>query len=392
MKKTILSVILSLFIILPAASYEWGGVITENARATTGDFATAYSYSGRQSNSVSLWATIPFNKQSTFYLATQASYKYNFDISLVDNEITHIIDLDLLKLNATIPVGKYTLNVSAGRFQVMDETNKIFTQNCDGLNLKFTTPFINATLYAGYTGLLNGYNTSMLGKYGYAEIKNTKLYSLSSPYIPLLVYFDFPSLFLNQSLGLQLSTFLDLGDDSYNRSYGTISLKGPIFGPCYYSITSCFGTENFKNVTNYSDVSVQLFFNSIAIKFEAEYASGKQAIFEPFRGFTSQTAYNINTSLDGLVNTEYSGVLLPGFDFTAFQNNVYINFHPKLVLGMPKDSISLNGFDGTLSLIINIFSDLQFNSTFSAYYDILNYEADRNYSNYTFSLGFALSF
>lgn len=392
MKKIILSVILSLFIILPAASYEWGGVITENARATTGDFATAYSYSGRQSNSVSLWATIPFNKQSTFYLATQASYKYNFDISLVDNEITHIIDLDLLKLNAAVPVGKYTLNVSAGRFQVMDETNKIFTQNCDGVNLKLATPFLNTTLYAGYTGLLNGYNTTMLGKRGYAEIKNTKLYSLSSPYIPLLVYFDFPSLFLNQSLGLQFSAFLDLGSDAYNRAYGTISLKGPITGPCYYSVATCFGTENFANVSNYSDITFQLFFNSIAIKIEGEYASGKQAIFEPFRGFTSQTAYNINTSLDGTVNTEYSGIIMPGIDFTFFKNNLYINFHPKLVLGIPEESISVNGVDGTLSFVLNIFSDLQLNSTFSAYYDILNSTAERNYSNYTFSLGLALSF
>lgn len=383
MKKYFISICLSLLLILPVFSYEWGGVIGENAKVSSTDVKEIYAYSLRQSNNVSLWANFPFNKQGTFYFATQASYKYNYDVSLLDSNLMHIADLDLLKLNAIIPVGNYSLTVSAGRFQVTDETSRVFAQNCDGVNLKFATPMVVTTLYAGYTGLLNGYNTTMLAKAGSAPIKDNPVYALSSPYVPLLLYVDFPSLFLNQSLGLQISSFLDLGEEEYIRNYATISLKGPLGGPFYYNIASCFGTETFDSFSNYSDLYFQMFFKSVAIKLEAEYASGNQACFSPFRGFTSQTAYNSSAS------PEYSGLLMPSLDLVFFKNSIYIDFNNKLVMGMPESDITINGVNSALTAVINIFSDTQFNTTLSGFYDILN-NGEEN--NFTFSLGLLLSF
>lgn len=383
MKKSILSIVLSLFIILPVASYEWGGVVTENAKVNTGDFSKIYSYSGRQSNGLSLWANFPFNKLSTCYLSTQVSYKYNYDISLIGSGINHIADLDLLKFNAMIPVGSNGLTISAGRFKVLDETAKIFSQNCDGLNLIFATPFVNTTVYAGYTGLLNKYNTTILTKEGFSSQSDNQVYALTGAYVPLLLYIDFPSLFLNQSLGLQASAFFDLGTEAYNRYYGTLSLKGPISGPCFYSLCTCFSSANFENISNYSSFSLSFFFNSVALKLQAEYASGKHAIFTPFRGFTSQVSCN------SLASPEYTGALIPSLDFTFYKGSLYFDLLGKLVLGIPEESVNVNGVDFTLTTVVNIFSDMQFNTILAGYYDILNNNAE---SNYSLSLNLVISF
>lgn len=393
MKKTILAILLC-SLICPVFAIEWGGLFNETGKLSfgkqTGELEEVASISVRQSNGISLWCTVPFKSDLSWYMTTQASYKYYYDFTLLGNNITHIADLDLLKLNGTIKTSNGSFLVAAGRYIVMDNSGKVFSQNCDGLTLKYTTPFVSTSVYAGYTGLLNANNVSILNDEALPDNgKETFMpfYTKVHGYVPLTLSVDFPSLFLNQAVSVQAEAFLDVekveDKDLFNRYYGTLSLSGPFGGPFYYSLVSVFGTTDFASLMNLSALSFQMYVDSISLKIGVEYASGAQGPFSPFIGFDSNPAYN------SIYSPEYSGVLLPGIDFTFTKNQFCFMLNGKLVLGMPEDSITVKGINLNLKSYINIFSDMQLEVSGIGYYDL---DTDNAESYYSANLGLLISF
>lgn len=389
MKKSLLVTVLTAFFLLPVFSFEWGGLFTENAKGTIGDFSYFDTLSVRQSNSLCLWASVPFDEASNWYFAGQASYKYNLDFSILGKTLTNIVDFDLVKISGVIPAGVNNITFSAGRFFVGDTTGKIFVQNCDGLLLNYNSLFTKMTLYAGYTGLLNGYNVYMLNPNGEVDSKNSvllKVYRQSPSYIPAIASVTFPSLFLNQSVGVQAIAILDVNgnsDSKANRYYGTLNMAGPISGPIYYSLNTTFGSKDFKNVSNYSSLKLSYLNKTLTVKVGAEYASGNQAFLEPFVGFTSQAMLNSATA------PEYSSMLLPGLDVIFSIKNLSFYFNGKVAVACPENSFSLQGVDASLKGYLNIFSDLRFDFGATMYYDIMKHGSE---NFYTANLGLTLSF
>lgn len=385
MKKILATVISSLLILLPVSAFEWGGLLSESFKTNSTELSSINDFNFRQGNGISLWANVPIMNDSSWYLSTQGSYKYTYGFNgfLKNGSFTQVADLELLKLSGFMKFNDFGLGLSAGRYIVMDSTTKVFAQNCDGISIKISNPFYNLGIYGGYTGLINGNTAANLDKNGYVQCNTGDFYTTAHPYIPLSVSLDYPSLFLNQSLGFQLNGFIDAGEDKYNRYYLSSTLKGPIAGPLYYNFTTCFGTEEFTSVYNFSTLSFMFFLNSSTIKLNCEYASGEHFIFKPFRGFNSSLAYNASW------NPEYSGVLLPGLEYIFSKKEICIELNGKFVMICPNEDIIIKGASGNLKTTTNIFSDVAFDLGVSVYYDL---ESEGKDNSYALNLGLSISF
>lgn len=393
MKKRLLITALITMILAPAFSLEWGGLFTENAKGTIGDFSHFDTFTVRQSNSLCLWAIVPFDANANWRFSGQISYKYNYDFSLLGKSFTNVADFDLLKFSGSFSIADKKFDLAAGRFYYADATSRVFAQNCDGVNIKYNSLFSNASLYAGFTGLLNAYNVNILNSAGSVDVKNNvllKIYRQSGAYIPLTLSVNFPSLFLNQALSVQGMAFFDANSytdstEMYkgNRYYASVSLQGPIAGPIFYAFNTTFGSKDFKNLMNHTALQFAYVGNNVTVKAGAEYASGKQLIFEPFVGFTSETAYNT------IFAPEYSGLLLPGLDVIVNVKQCSFYLNGKYVLGLPEDKLIVRGVDASLKAYFNIFSDLKLDFAAGMYYDINTSGAD---NLYTANLGLTLSF
>ena len=355
-------------------AFEWGGVITDDTKLTTNFDSIKF----HQSNSASLWSNINFGNSGTTYLTTQGTFKYYLDLEKDEEPAyTPLFNLDLLKFST---IGKFSgssISFSMGRFFTSDFTSKIFSQACDGASLELTYPVINVGAYVGYTGLLNSNEVSILDSDG-------NIHSEAHGYLPSSLTISFPTAFLNQHIALQMLAIFDTPDFVYNRYYGTVIMKGPIVGPLGYSLSTVFGSENFENVMNYSNLSISFTPSQmISISLGGNYASGKILFLEPFAGFTSCTAYN---SID---YPELSGVILPYVSMSFIQQKFCSLLNVAGVFTMPESDIEFKGIDATITMIFNIYSDLQVNFKAIGFWD-LSSEADK--TNMSFDLSAAISF
>jgi len=382
--KKIFVAFVSLFFV-PLFALEWGGLFTEDVKYIAPDIAQNCE-TLRQANNLILWANAPFTDSGSTYVAGQASVRYFTDIKQNDGFIP-VYDVDLLKFSTNLYAGASVFSFSAGRFGVTDLTGKVFNQTSDGLSLKYTRPSMNFTAYAGYTGLLNAHNVTMLNKAEYLPSYNNGYY-FAYKYLPISLSMEVPSLFLNQSFNAQILAVIDgetpSGDKSYSRYYGSLAFMGPIAGSVYYSLVSSFCSENLKNISNYSAFTLQYYFGSVLnIRANAEYASGNQLIFEPFRGVTSNTAYNSSEY------PELSGLFMPSLDLVFTVMGVYLGINGKVVMGYPESDLVMKGINLSTNILVNIFSDLQLGLYGSYYYD-MNIQGQEN--NFILNLNLSLSF
>jgi hypothetical protein len=245
-----------------------------------------------------------------------------------------------------------------GRFNVSDLTGKVFSQPADGLLLELAFPVFNMGFYAGYTGLLNPAEVYIIDN-------NRSVFSASHPFIPACLTLAFPSVLRNQQIGLQVMSFIDISAQKYTRSYATFTLKGPIIGPLSYVFNTCFGSEKFENIMNLSDFTLIFSPNQIiSVSAGATYASGKLLFLSPFVGFTSHTAYN------SIYSPELSGVILPALSMSYINQSFCTLLNVAAVMTMPYEAITFKGIDGSVTMLFNIFSDLQLSFKGAVFYDL----------------------
>lgn len=390
MKKSIVSFFAVCSLLFSSAfAAEWGGIINDETYVKTSDFK---DYSLYQSNAAYLWLTIPFTADSSWKLSTEAMYKYTLDLAIpvsaeVPSVLSHIADLDLLKLSGNIDAGKSTISLDLGRFFVSDVSGMVFSQNTDGLAFTFSLPAFKAFVYGGYTGLLNGLNVTMLDAEGNAfdVAPEAKVYSLAHSFVPVIVNISLPSLFANQSLSLEGSAFLDLkeaeGIPLTSTYYGAMALGGPLSSSVYYSIVSTVGSQNFRNIMNYSNIGLSIFpVDGISISAGAKYASGTELGMTPFKTITSQTAYNSAES------AQMTNTILPNLGLAFAGMNYYVGINALAVLQLSQTVF--HGVQGTLSSTFNVFSDVSLGADISAYYDVV----ENTNSNYKATVKAAISF
>ena len=346
--KRLFTIILSALIILsPLSAFDFGGYFDNNSKISA-PFGSDLSFD--QANSIALWISSPINEN--FYIKAEGTYKFSYNYP--SNNITHIADLDLLKISGTIPLSKGSIDLAFGRFIYSDLTNTIFSQNCDGVSFKYSTPSLAVSAYAGFTGLLNSNAVTILTETGKFTPKN-EIYALNAFYVPVVASVSLPMLFLNQTLAFQASGFVDVTGDLYNRVYATVDLSGPLATFLFYDFSTTFGTENFKNVMNYSNLSFSIFpTNNIYISTGVIYASGDHLGLKPFRGFSSHPVASE-------ISLEASNCLIPSLsaNISLLQSKMLVSVTGKGVFQFAADSIDATGIQGDASVIYNIFPDFQ---------------------------------
>ncbi len=363
--KRIFSIIITAAAITaaPLAALEWGGIVNNETEAYTSGFSASEA-TAVQSNGAYLWMNTALNRSKNLFFSGEVLYKYYFSAYSGNTAFTNIIDLNLFKFSFEENIGSGSLQLALGRCPVSDMTGAVFSQTCDGFSAKLSLPSAIFSAYAGYTGLLNGLNVNILDK-NWSYAKDGNFYTTADAYIPISASAEFPVLFGNQTLAVQLNTFIDTEGNSASRYYANILMSGPIANELYYSAVTCFGTMNFNGLMNYSAVSVVCYpMESMSFLCGLEYASGKYGIFENFIGFTARTAFNSMSS------PQTSNILMPKISFSFALGRMFAGFTGKYVMTYTENQMSSGGVEIGLSFSYGIFSDLQLGLDTNAFIDL----------------------
>ena len=375
--KRIFCVVAACFLFASSlCAISWSGVIDDNTKISTSEFL---EFSLFQSNGV--YFSVNSNLgDSGLRLSSECSYKYKTSIpfsSINSSTFTNVVDLLLLKLSGTWALSNGAISLNIGRFNYSDLSGVIFTQNSDGVYVSYDSMKLSAGIYAGYTGLQNSLNVSMLDSYNY----DYDFYNLCAGYIPILANFAYKSFLKTNTIALQLSGFLEPKKDFSSKYYATVSLSGPVKTIGYYSFSTVLGTQEFTDLMLYSKLDFSFFIKKYLLGAGIEYASGNQFGLSSFRTVTYQTGYN------SLSSPEKTEVILPKiFGIVNFGDNS-LSLTEKLVLSA-EEKVYLTGLESSCSLIMNIFSDLQVSCNlliYSSFYD-------KRTNNFALSAGSILSF
>lgn len=361
MKKKIISIILGFnFLIIPLFSMEWGGIL----RNETGFiFSQAGDSTLKQNDEVYLWLTSPLGKDSNFFISAEGMYKFSLLSPNAQTSINNIADIDLLKIHGSFGFDKASLDIAFGRLFLTDSTGIIFNQLLDGAHCSFNLENIVISAFAGYTGLLNNHTTITIDATGVYDSPVSQIYSLAHPYVPFALNINFPVLFGNQSVIFEGLGILDLDNFDLSRYYATLYLAGPISNSVFYNASTTFGTVNFENLMNYTNLNIYIRPNDlISVTVGAEYASGKTDKSFGFTTLTSKTAYN------SILYPEMNGVFMPKVSLAFTVYDFYAELVGKYVLDA-NDKFASKGLDFSIFMTYNLFSDLQLGFDFTSFID-----------------------
>ena len=375
MKKIILTICALFFVFAsPLAAMEWGGVLSNDTGIETPDFS---NITFKQSNGVSIWFNTPIGE--AFALSGEVLYKYNFvKPQNVDGTFTNIIDVPLFKFAGDIQAGDGVLSLAAGRFSYVDNAGSVVATTVDGASIDYSLSIVKLGFLGAYTGLLNSLNGSVE-----AAGKNNKFYDFSYGYAPLGLNVEFPYLLGNQALGIQAFAILDCGDKTTktNNYYANLALSGPITNIIYYSLSSSFGFVDFKDLMNYSALSVMVFpAETVSINAGVEYGSAyDDSMVMYYSPLAQKTGGKILAKAGFTYGTDVMCFDL-GFKYTIGYDSGNKKFDASTTVG--------SGAELNTGFVYNIFSDLQAGLSFTAFFDSTQNKANK----YTANLNIALAF
>ena len=352
-------------VLFPLSAADYGALLYSSSEFSGSDIK---DLSLEQNSSFSAWLKLPFNNSGSNYFASQASinYEYDNDFNKTSSSVLSF-NVDLFKFSAEI--GDW--NLSAGRFELYDISDFILAQQSDGIILEFLKDRFTASAYAGWTGLLNAHNVTVLNKDDSSfSYDSAKAYDFASSYGIFSANFSAPYLFFNQSFAAE--TFAAIGtrgingdNSGYNRFYLTLLLNGALSADIFYSATCTMESENFKALSNLSSLKITAFIpfrTKASISFSTVYASGKNGFLSPFKGITSITA------LHNLSESEYTGLLKSGISFSIKPiKELLIQAGADFVLDT-NENIFFKGSQAELSLLYSLTSDLKLNFACSEYF------------------------
>lgn len=364
MKRSFISILFAMLLLPSSFGYEWGLSLVNSTEFKGQEFD---SLKLNQNDSLSLWTKIPFNKSNSSYLVGDVSYHFKYeDAGNNPVGLQNIVNLNMFKFVSELSFNNVNkMFIMAGRFPIVDSSRKVFAQSSDGLYLKYAGVFTNISLYGGYTGLLNSKEVTVLtpAETKYKEASND-FYTLAPKYVPVSVMFNFPSLFANQQLNIQGWGFLDLNGDDFNRYYANIELDGYLAKGLHYSLSSVFGTVNFENLMNCSELTIKYFVSEpFALQCSALYASGKNGMFDAFTSVTSNSvilAYE-NTECSNLFKAELGAVV-------SVLQKCLISAKGAYVADFTEESMDYRGIQWESNIIWNIFDDVQLSASMGQFY------------------------
>lgn len=376
MKRIILSILVA-GIFSSAFALSWSGLIDNNSRFSgNNDFSVIGL---NQSNGIYLSLNSPISKTGNVKFSAEALYKYSLsgDFDSGKFNLKNIADCDLLKISGNWAVGKGSLALNAGRFMYSDYSATVFNQSSDGLYLSYNSHKIGASFYAGYTGLLNRLNVAMIDN-EYEE--DEQFYRFCPGYIPLVADFAYKTLFGTSTVGLQAEFFIPTTDKNTMKAYGTLSYVGLFGTKGNYNAKVVVGTEKFEGIMLDGKLDLNFFVvKNMVLTAGGEYVSGAQGDIKPFvtitaRGFGSAPFYN--------------GVIVPKASVVYAANKLYAGLTERVIIAMPETEAKLNGFDTSVNVVYNVFSDLQIGCDIGAYICT----EEKAFSNYSATIRASLAF
>ncbi len=384
MKKIIVSSLLAFTCLLSSAfAFSWAGLVDNNTKISENhDFTKPVL---NQSNGIYLSGYSNIGDAGNMRIAAEAMYKYSFNYDVKDDKakLKNVADLDLFKFAGDWGVGPGIVSLSAGRFKYTDFSDAVFKQVSDGLYLSFNSSTMKAAVYAGYTGLLNRLNVSMVD----SESKDDdNFYALCPKYLPILADYSYKGLLGPNTIGLQGAFYAPLSDDYTMKAYGTFILNGYIGTMGSYDARVTAGTEKPKGKDSFDGVMLDakldtsFYLNNVSmVNIGAEYVSGEQGDIKPFVTVSSR-------SFGGA--PFYNGVIVPKAGIMYAAGKLYANVTERVIISMPKDEAKLDGFDTSASVVYNIFSDLQLGCNLGAYICKETKELSNYYATLKASLAF----
>jgi len=353
---------------------ETGGLFTNNTKfhnvEKDGDLKL------NQKNGISLWLKAPLSEDGTSYFVTEGSFKTEYDASVEESDDKLILsaDIDLFKLVLRKETENGSLLFSAGRFYFSDLSTLVLAQNADGVQLDFSSSIFSTSVYAGYTGLLNEKNITILDSEAAEAVDSKTLYSFSKKYALAALKLSASNFAASQSVSLEgLGAFRLEDGDKFNRFYGTLSLSGPVAPTLsiYYALSSTLGFVQAEDDTykgNLSQCSLSWYpdFKSSSLSLSALYASGSQGPFDGFMGFTSQTA------VDSVLEPEYSGILKGGLSASIKPiSNLLLSAKANMIFsaaaGDEEKDIEFAGLQYSLGGNWQVVSDFSLGASFCQY-------------------------
>lgn len=376
MKKLILAGIVAC-LLAPAFALTWNGLLDNNTFVSSNNDFTTIAL--QQSNGLHLSVNAPFNTSGTLKFTAEGSFKYKLPIPQAeDKKLQLIADVDLLKFSGKWTIGKGIVAVDLGRFLISDISGSVFAQKSDGISLSYDALKYKVGAYAGYTGLQNRLNVTMLNN----PVEQTNFYGLTAGYVPVMVNYTYKTLFETNTLGLQGELFIPVTvENKTSYLYGTLMMNGPIGVIGAYTLKATAGLSDYKNLMVDGSLDVNFYLANTAIFIVGgEFVSFEKDLLHSFVSITSRTV---------TTDSMFTGGLLPKLSLIYAKNSFMASLTGKGVIAMG-DAVKFHGIDASVNILYNIFSDLQVGCDLTAFVGIDN--DVKQATNYTATVKASLAF
>lgn len=239
--RVFLFVLIFLCITTYSFSFEWGGSLNTNINVYNEELIPTEETSFTIAENAILWGKLKINDTMLFQMEGGYEVKSNFETT------SQNVNLDFFGIKMGFyPSSVAQIDVDLGRIFISDSYGLIFNNSVDGGKLKISLPVANLSMFAGYTGLLNGKNFQIVNST--IEVDQDAIYSFAPGF--MVAGFDITSknTFENHSLGLNVSSFIPVQKNETRPTsiYGQIYANGPIVNSLYYDLVAAVGiyTEN----------------------------------------------------------------------------------------------------------------------------------------------------
>ena len=376
MKKILVSVILSILCLSASLSaFSWSGIVDNNSKLSANNDFSAIALD--QSNGIYLAAKSKLNESGSLRFSAEGLYKYSLDCAFKEKKASfmNIADLDLLKFSGDWNIQKGLLSVNLGRFKYSDFSGVVFSQASDGLYAAYDTLKTKTSVYAGYTGFLNRLNVSMVEK----EVTGDgQFYAFCPKYIPVMADFAYKALLEKNTVGLQLAAYLPASSDYTMKIYGTLIGNGYIGTIASYDVKVTLGTEKFDGLMLDAKFDTNFYVNSnVVAGAGAEYVSGGVGFFKPFATLSTRS-FGASPLTDS--------VIVPKLSAMYVKDKLYGSVTERVLISM-EDEVKLHGFDTAVTVLYNLFSDVQLGGDIGVYIS-----KEKELSNYFATIKASLAF
>lgn len=272
-----------------------------------------------------IWITAPFNNKNTASLAVEGSFYAEKPAG--EDDFDYYLDIDLFRYKNILSnntQGKITLN--AGRLPVSDSTGKILNQPLDGFELQGIKAFGNFSFFAGYTGLLNArQETILMTADDRADCVTDDIYALGAKRVVAKASIQIPELIAGADLIIEALGQYDLRDslesdaaETIHTGYGTLIVSGPASPTVFYTLGATFQTGVLDSDDTYSEHAIMGLgridvFPSKQLSFSTEviYTTGEDDFFSFFLPITYQNAgtlfsYGYSNVMKGSAGLQYN--------------------------------------------------------------------------------------